>query len=123
MVRREIGRKGKKCGIVGRVHRLTAAAQAGLAIPFLALGLVKLDEVRTTATAELGFTKDGFYAVPLDLSTMDVTTAEGDYLVRTARERVSQAAGVRSVSVVALVFSMPPARNRYTIDCAYFSYG
>jgi predicted permease len=84
---------------VGRVHRLTAAAQAGLAIPFLALGVVKLDEVRTTATADLGFEKDGFYAVPLDLSSMDVTADEGAFLVRSAREHVSQAAGVQSVSV------------------------
>jgi predicted permease len=84
---------------VGRVHRLTAAAQAGLAIPFLALGVVKLDEVRTTATADLGFEKDGFYAVPLDLSSMDVTAEEGAFLVRSAREYVSQAAGVQSVSV------------------------
>src|SRR5262249_509036 len=47
---------------VGRLQRFTAAAQAGLAVPFLVVCGVYLDQARTTAFADVGFTPKGLYA-------------------------------------------------------------
>ena len=44
---------------VGRLQRFTAAAQAGLAVPFLVICGVYLDQARTTAFADVGFTPKG----------------------------------------------------------------
>src|SRR4030095_16983859 len=51
---------------VGLVHRLAASIQVGIAIPFLAMSGVTLDQVRTAATVDLGFEVKGLIAAPLD---------------------------------------------------------
>ncbi|HUR22114.1 MAG TPA: ABC transporter permease [Vicinamibacterales bacterium] len=63
----EAGGGGRR---VGRTHRITTAIQAGIAVPFLVICGVKLDNVRTTATAELGFKTQGLYALPVDVSAV-----------------------------------------------------
>jgi predicted permease len=84
---------------VGRLQRLTAAAQAGLAIPFLVIGGIKLDQAREAATGDLGFTARGLYAVRLNLTAIAKTEEERSAFVRTVREDLGRAAGVTSVSV------------------------
>jgi len=49
----------------GRVHRLTAALQMAIAVPFIVLSVIALDRVRATATGDLGFASDQLYAAPL----------------------------------------------------------
>ena len=83
---------------VGRLQRLTAAAQAGLAVPFLVIGGIKLDQARVTAMADLGFTPHGLYAVRLNLSAIGKTDDDRERFVRTVREHLAQAHGVVSVS-------------------------
>jgi putative ABC transport system permease protein len=84
---------------VGRVHRLTAAIQAGLAVPFLVIGGVKLDQVRTTASADVGFETKGLFAAPLDLVAGGHTEKDAPFLIRTASENLARATGVQSVTV------------------------
>jgi predicted permease len=84
---------------VGRLQRLTAALQAGLAVPFLVIGGVHLDRARVTALADVGFKPQGLYAARLNLSAIAKTESERNLFVRTARENLAQAPGVASVSV------------------------
>jgi predicted permease len=84
---------------VGRLQRLTAAAQAGLAIPFLVIGGIKLDQAREAATGDLGFTARGLYAVRLNLTAIAKTEEERSSFLRTVQEGLGRAAGVTSVSV------------------------
>jgi predicted permease len=84
---------------VGRLQRLTAAAQAGLAVPFLVIGGVKLDQARVTAMADLGFKPQGLYAVRLNLSGIGKTDEDRELFLRTVQENLAQAQGVASVSV------------------------
>ena len=84
---------------VGRLQRLTAAAQAGLAVPFLVIGGIKLDQAREAATADLGFTPRGLYAVQLNLTAIAEREEDRSSFVRTVREHLARAAGVTSVSV------------------------
>jgi predicted permease len=83
---------------VGRVHRMTAALQAGFAVPFLVICGVMLDQVRVTATLDLGFETSGLYFVPLDLGT-DASGGNPDFLLRAAQSNLQQAAGVSSVAI------------------------
>ncbi len=84
---------------VGRLQRFTAAAQAGLAVPFLVIGGVKLDQARVTAMAELGFKPQGLYAAKLNLSAIGKTEDDRRLFVRTVQENLAQAPGIVSVSV------------------------
>ena len=84
---------------VGRLQRLTAAAQAGIAVPFLVIGGVKLDQARVTAMADLGFKPHGLYAARLNLSAIGKTEDDRRLFVRTVQENLAQAPGVVSVSV------------------------
>jgi predicted permease len=84
---------------VGRVHRLTAAIQAGIAVPFLVMGGVKLDQVRTTAAADVGFDTKGLFLSSLDLSVDGRPEKDAPALLRTARENLARASGVESVTV------------------------
>lgn len=59
----EAGGGGRR---VGRTHRITTAIQAAFAVPFLVMCGLKLDNVRTTATADLGFKTEGLYAAAID---------------------------------------------------------
>jgi putative ABC transport system permease protein len=75
---------------VGRSHRITAAIQAGIAVPFLVICGLKLDNVRITATADLGFATAGLYAMPVD--------AEISPSPATIRRNLELAPGVTSVT-------------------------
>lgn len=84
---------------VGRLQRLTAAAQAGLAVPFLVIGGVRVDQARVTAMAELGFKPEGLYAARLNLSTIGKTEEDRRLFVRTVQENLARTQGIGSVSV------------------------
>ena len=84
---------------VGRLQRLTAAAQAGLAVPFLVIGGIKVDQARVTATADVGFKPQGLYAVRVNLSPIGKTDEDRDRFVRSVRDDLAQSPGVHSVSV------------------------
>ena len=84
---------------VGRLQRLTAAAQAGLAVPFLVIGGIRIDQARVTAMADLGFKPQGLYAARLNLSAVGKTDDDRQVYVRTVRENLAQAPGVVSVTV------------------------
>jgi predicted permease len=84
---------------VGRVHRLAAAVQVGLAVPFLVFSGVLLDHVRTAANAELGFEPNGLLAAPLHLAGVANTDEDAASLLRTAREKLAGTSGVASAGV------------------------
>jgi putative ABC transport system permease protein len=84
---------------VGRLQRLTAAAQAGLAVPFLVIGGIRVDQARVTALADLGFKPQGLYAARLNLAAVGKTENDRRLFVRTVEESLAQAPGVASVSV------------------------
>lgn len=90
----EIGGGGHR---VGRVHRWTAAVQAGIAVPFLVVGAVQLDQFRITATADLGYDPRGIFAVPLDLSAARLRGGD-DLVLRTIETALEQVAGVSAVA-------------------------
>jgi hypothetical protein len=58
---------------VGRLQRLTAAAQAGIAVPFLVICGVQFDQARVTALADVGFKPQGLYAARLNLPAIGKT--------------------------------------------------
>ena len=90
----EAGGGGRR---VGRVHRWTAAVQAGMAVPFLVFGAARLDSVRTTATADLGFEAQGLFALWVDLSAPG-RPGDGAFSLRAIEDRLAGAAGVTSVT-------------------------
>ena len=83
---------------VGRLQRFTAAAQAGLAVPFLVICGVQFDQARMTAFADVGFKPKGLYAARLDLAGVAKTDDEQRLFLQTVQENLSQAPGVASVS-------------------------
>jgi predicted permease len=83
---------------VGRLQRFTAAAQAGLAVPFIVICGVYLDQARTTAFADVGFKPEGLYAARLNLAAVANTDDEQRLFVRTVLENLAQAPRVASVS-------------------------
>src|SRR5688572_20444421 len=91
---KEEGGSGRR---IGKFHRLTAAVQAGLAVPFLIVGGVRLDQARVTAFAELGFTPDGLFAAPLKSAERD-GSEERAQVMRRLEERLAQTPGVASVT-------------------------
>jgi predicted permease len=86
---------------VGRVHRWTAAIQAGIAVPFLVIGGVKLDQVRTAAAADVGFTPSGLFAARVDLSGggQNDVGRNAPFLLQQVTQNLAQATGVSSVAV------------------------
>lgn len=84
---------------VGRVHRWTAAIQAGIAVPFLVLGAVRIDQVRITATADLGFEPRGLFAVPLDLTIAKTDNHDDAAVLGSVRDQLLRATGVSSVAI------------------------
>ncbi len=84
---------------VGGLQRLTAAAQAGIAVPLLVIGGVNLDRARVTATAELGFQPRGLYAARLNLSDLVRTEGDRQAFLRRVQENLAQAPGVAAVSL------------------------
>jgi predicted permease len=73
----------------GRVHRVTTALQVAIAVPLLILSFKSLEQVRATASAELGFAADVLYAAPVSSGSA----------IRKVRENLAQAGGVASVTV------------------------
>ena len=84
---------------VGRLQRLTAALQAGIAVPFLVIGLIRVDQARVTAMADVGFEPYGLYAVRLNLPAIGKTDEERKRFVSTVHDQVARSPGVVSVSV------------------------
>ncbi len=84
---------------VGRLQRFTAAAQAGLAVPFLVVCGVYLHQARVTTFADVGFTPRGLYAALLPLGAIARTDEEQRLFVCTAQQSLAQAPGVTSVTV------------------------
>ena len=84
---------------VGRLQRFTAAAQAGLAVPFLVIGGLKIDQARMTAMADAGFQPRGLYAASLNLTAIGKTDDERHLFVQTVHENLAAAPGVVSASV------------------------
>jgi predicted permease len=84
---------------VGKLQRLTAAAQAGLAVPLLVISGLQLDQARVTALSDVGFAPQGLYAVRLNLDAIGKTEEDRQLFVRTVQENLVRATGVASVSV------------------------
>jgi predicted permease len=84
---------------VGRLQRLTAAVQTGIAVPFLVICGVQFDQARVTAFADVGFKPQGLYAARLNLSAIAKTEEERRLFIRTVRENLANAPGVDSASV------------------------
>lgn len=83
---------------VGHLQRLTAAAQAGIAVPFLVICGVQLDQARVTALADVGFAPQGLYAARLNLSAVTRTADERRLFTQIVTERLAAAPGVTSSS-------------------------
>jgi predicted permease len=84
---------------VGRLQRLTAAAQAGIAVPFLVMSGVQFDQARVAAMTDVGFNPRGLYAARFNLPAIGRTDDDRRLFVRTLQENLAQAPGVASVSV------------------------
>jgi predicted permease len=84
---------------VGRLQRLTAAAQAGLAVPFLVISGVQFDQARVAALTDTGFEPKGLYAGRFELSSLATTDDARALFVRSVQDNLSQAPGITSVSV------------------------
>jgi predicted permease len=93
----------------GRVHRVTAALQAAIAVPLLVMSATSLDRVRATATTDLGFEADLLYAAPLQLdAAADSGAGTGTdtgrvehaaFQIRRVSDNLARATGVASVTV------------------------
>jgi predicted permease len=84
---------------VGRLQRLTAALQAGIAVPFLVIGLIRVDQARVTALADVGYQPYGLYAARINLPAVGKTEDEQQRFVRTVRDTLAQASGISSVTL------------------------
>jgi predicted permease len=84
---------------VGLVHRLAASVQVGIAVPFLVVSGVTLDQVRTTVTADLGFEPKGLIAAPLDFASASDTAERAASLLSAARANLAATSGIASVGV------------------------
>jgi predicted permease len=106
---------------VGRLQRLTAAVQTGIAVPFLVIGGVRIDQARVTLMAELGFQPKGLYAARLNLGTIARTEDDRRVVLRTVQDNLAQAQGVHSVSLadgIPLDFNNRNARIASTASVA-----
>ena len=84
---------------VGRLQRFTAAAQAGIAVPFLVICGVYSIQARVTTFADVGFDPKGLYAARLD-PARDRQDRRGAAAVHPdGRGEPGQVPGVASVSV------------------------
>ena len=77
-----------------RVHRVAAMIQVGIAIPFLVFSGVMLDRVRT---ADFGFPTDGLAGARLPATIG--SDRQAAFSIRTVRDNLQQASGVRSVAI------------------------
>jgi predicted permease len=84
---------------VGRLQRFTAAAQAGIAVPFLVICGVQFDQARVAALTDVGFKPKGLYAATMNLSAIATTEEERRLFLQTVQQNLTQAPGVAAVSV------------------------
>lgn len=84
---------------VGRFQRLTAAVQAGIAVPLLVIGGINLDRARVSAMADLGFKPQGLYAAKLNLSAIGKTEEDRALFLRTVQGNLAEAPGILSVTL------------------------
>ena len=84
---------------VGRLQRFTAAAQAGIAVPFLVICGVQFDAARVAMLTDVGFKPQGLYAAELNLSAITKSAEERRLFLRTVQENLSRAPGVTFASV------------------------
>jgi predicted permease len=84
---------------VGRLQRFTAAAQAGLAVPFLVMCGVELDMARAVLFADTGFTPPGLYAASVNLPGISTSDAGQRRFLEAMQDTLAQAPGVTAVSV------------------------
>lgn len=84
---------------VGRLQRFTAAAQAGIAVPFLVISGIQFDQARVAAMTDVGFKPQGLYTARFNLSAIGTTEDDRRLFVRTLQENLAQAPGIASVSV------------------------
>jgi predicted permease len=84
---------------VGPLQRLTAAAQAGIAVPFLVICGVQFDQARMAAMTDAGFRPQGLYAARFNLPAIGRTEDDRRLFVRTLQENLAHAPGIVSVSV------------------------
>ncbi len=84
---------------VGWLQRLTAAAQAGIAVPFLVICGVQFDQARVTALTDVGFEPKGLYAARLDLPAITNSAEERRLFLRAVQQNLALAPGVTSASV------------------------
>jgi predicted permease len=84
---------------VGRLQRFTAAAQAGIAVPFLVICGVQFDQARVTLITDVGFKPQGLYAAEVNLAGITKSEGERQLFLRTVQENLSRAPGVTSASV------------------------
>src|SRR5262245_752661 len=82
---------------VGGVQRVTAALRVAIAVPFIVLSGIALDRVRSTATADLGFASDLFYASPLKVDADKIANA--DFRIRSVRDDLAKANGVAAATL------------------------
>ncbi|HEY0874122.1 MAG TPA: ABC transporter permease, partial [Vicinamibacterales bacterium] len=83
---------------VGRLQRLTAAAQTGIAVPFLVICGVQFDQARVTALADVGFQPKGLYAARLNLAAITNSEETRRRFVDAVQANLAQAPGAVSVS-------------------------
>jgi hypothetical protein len=84
---------------VGRLQRLTAALQAGIAVPFLVIGGIKVDQARVAAMADLGFQPQGVYAARLNLSAVGENDGDRERFVRAVEQHLEQSPSLVSVTL------------------------
>lgn len=84
---------------VGLLQRLTAAAQAGIAVPFLVISGLQFDQARMAALTDTGFEPQGLYAARFNLSAIGTTDDDRRLFVRTVQANLAQAPGVAAASV------------------------
>jgi len=84
---------------VGRVHRLAAALQVGIALPFLIMGGLLFDGARTAATADLGFEPDGLFASAISVAAAGYADEDAGFFLSGVQDNLRQASGVASVTV------------------------
>lgn len=77
-----------------RMHRLAAMVQIGVAVPFLVISGVMLDRART---ADFGFPTDGFAGARVPTNAAQDPRAA--FNIRSVRDTLRQAGGVRSVAL------------------------
>ena len=83
----------------GRLQRLTAAVQAGLAVPFLVMGGAKLDQARVTLLADAGFQPTGLYAARVNLTAAAATDEARRRFVEEVGQQLAQAPSIQSVAL------------------------